>query len=175
MAHTGTLDLGRQAKPSSSRNPWQAALAIVAIAAVAVVYLATAFSLTSGNLAAKPVGDRSDEQIEAQRSAVTRAAALPTKQDLIFPLPNRVVVPSTPADSWNQGQYDSVRLPLVVAPREMTSGTFHAGNPGSVPAEPQMTSGTFHAGNPVAQEPIKPLGNLKTIDNPAKRDRVGGQ
>jgi hypothetical protein len=36
------------------------------------------------------------------------------------------------------------------------------------------TSGTFHAGNPQAAEPIAPLQGLKTIDNPVKRDRVGG-
>jgi hypothetical protein len=36
------------------------------------------------------------------------------------------------------------------------------------------TSGTFHVGNPQATDPIAPLQGIKTIDNPAKRDRVGG-
>ena len=37
------------------------------------------------------------------------------------------------------------------------------------------TSGTFHIGNPNAANPVAPLNGIKTIDNPVKRDRVGGQ
>jgi hypothetical protein len=37
------------------------------------------------------------------------------------------------------------------------------------------TSGTFHVGNPQAGDPIAPLNGIKTIDNPVKRDRIGGQ
>jgi hypothetical protein len=36
------------------------------------------------------------------------------------------------------------------------------------------TSGTFHVGNPQVADPIAPLQGIKTIDNPVKRDRVGG-
>jgi hypothetical protein len=37
------------------------------------------------------------------------------------------------------------------------------------------TSGTFHVGRPVAVDPIVLLPGITTIDNPVKRDRVGGQ
>jgi hypothetical protein len=155
MAHAGTIDLGRQAKPSSSQNPWLVGFIVVSIAAVAVGYLATASGLTSGNLPSRAATvDRSYDQIEAQRGVV--ALPIDNSYDQIEQLRGKVVAP--PA--------------VVPLTPQMTSGTFHAGLP--VPAAPQLTSGTFHAGNPVAQEPIKPLGNLRTIDNPAKRDRVGG-
>jgi hypothetical protein len=39
---------------------------------------------------------------------------------------------------------------------------------------PSSTSGTFHVGNPYAGDPISSLPGVKTIDNPVKRDRVGG-
>jgi hypothetical protein len=37
------------------------------------------------------------------------------------------------------------------------------------------TSGTFHVGRPAAADPIVLLPGITTIDNPVKRDRVGGQ
>jgi hypothetical protein len=37
------------------------------------------------------------------------------------------------------------------------------------------TSGTFHVGNAQTADPIVPLNGIKTIDNPVKRDRVGGE
>jgi hypothetical protein len=107
MAHTGTIDLGRQARPASGPNRW---LALVAIAAVAVIYLAVAYGLTGGNLAATPSADRSYDQVEAQRGATTLVSD--DSYDTIEKLRALGVVP-----------------PAAVNSTEMTSGTFHAGTP----------------------------------------------
>ena len=171
MAHAGTIDLGRQTRPANSRNPWLGVATFLALAAIAVMYLASAPGLTSGNLAAKSAADRSYDQIEAQRGVVTLPAD--NSYDQIEKLRLTGAAPAIPADSWSAGQYDVVLLPAT-AP-QATSGTFHAGLPApTLPGAEQLTSGTFHAGLPVVPDLIKPLGNLKTIDNPAKRDRVGG-
>jgi hypothetical protein len=161
MAHAGTIDLGRQAKPSPSRNPWLVGFAVVAIAAVAVGYLATASGLTSGNLPAKAATvDRSYDQIEAQRGAV----ALPVVDRSYDQIETHRTLLTGLTTSGNglsihvHGRPVVPVAPVVTVPVKpgMTSGTFHTGLPPA--AAPEMTSGTFHAGLPV----------------PAERDRVGG-
>jgi len=173
MAHAGTIDLGRQAQRANGRNPWLAVATVLALAAIAVMYLGTASGLTSGNLAAKPAADRSYDQIEAQRGALALPVAVDrsydpiethrtelagltnNRYDLVYPLPARIAVPAT-----------------LLPGTQMTSGTFHTGLP--IPAAPELTSGTFHPGLPVVAKPFTPRGNLKSFDNPVNRDRIGG-
>ena len=73
MAHTGTMGLGEsgQTKRSGARS-WPAiALAlVVAVALIGVIWFASSAALVGGT-AAKPAEDRSHDQIEAQRRAVT--------------------------------------------------------------------------------------------------------
>ena len=83
MAHAGTIDLGRQAQRANGRNPWLAVATVLALAAIAVMYLGTASGLTSGNLAAKPAADRSYDQIEAQRGALALPVAVDRSYDQI--------------------------------------------------------------------------------------------
>ena len=153
MAHAGTIDLGRQAQRANGRNPWLAVATVLALAAIAVMYLGTASGLTSGNLAAKPAADRSYDPIETHRTEL--AGLTNNRYDLVYPLPARIAVPAT-----------------LLPGTQMTSGTFHTGLP--IPAAPELTSGTFHPGLPVVAKPFTPRGNLKSFDNPVNRDRIGG-
>jgi hypothetical protein len=158
MAHAGTIDLGRQVRPASNRNPWLAAATVLALAAIAVMYLAMASGLTIGSLSAKPAGDRSYDQIEAQRGAVTLLAD--RSYDQIESQRTLIGTPiSTPALPFHPHGRVVVDGLVGTAPgaTQMTSGTFHTG----LPAAPQapMTSGTFHTGLPA----------------PVQRDRIGGE
>ena len=70
MAHAGTM-VGGSAQTKQSGSPWAAiALAVaVVVAAIAGVWLASSAGLVGGT--AKPAADRSYDQIEAQRGAIT--------------------------------------------------------------------------------------------------------
>ena len=70
MAHAGTM-VGGSAQTKQTGSPW-AALALAAavvVAAIAGVWLASSAGLVGGT--AKPAADRSYDQIEAQRGAIT--------------------------------------------------------------------------------------------------------
>ena len=159
MAHAGTIDLGRQAQRANGRNPWLAVATVLALAAIAVMYLGTASGLTSGNLAAKPAADRSYDQIEAQRGALALPVAVDRSYDQIESQRTLIGAPvSTGALPFHPHGRVVVDGLVGTAPgaTQMTSGTFHTGLPAA--AEPQMTSGTFHTGLPA----------------PIQRDRIGG-
>ena len=103
-------------------------------------------------------------------------------------------VPQTaPAYVWSPAQFDVTRLiyiasarPLMVQPAldakaAMLLAAAKAEAQHNVSRLPFLfnqaassTSGTFHAGNPAIGEQITLLPGWKTIDLPAKRDRVGG-
>ena len=70
MAHAGTM-VGGSAQTKQSGRPWPAiALAVaVVVATIAGVWLASSAGLVGGT--AKPAADRSMDQIEAQRGAIT--------------------------------------------------------------------------------------------------------
>ena len=70
MAHAGTM-VGGSAQTKQGGTPWPAiALAVaVVVATIAGVWLASSAGLVGGT--AKPAADRSDDQIEAQRGAIT--------------------------------------------------------------------------------------------------------
>ena len=70
MAHAGTM-VGGSAQTKQSGSPWAAiALAVaVVVATIAGVWLASSAGLVGGT--AKPAADRSYDQIEAQRGAIT--------------------------------------------------------------------------------------------------------
>ena len=197
MAHSGTIDLGRQAKPASGRNPWQAGLALVAIAAIAVVYLATAYGLTGSNLAAKPAADRAYDQIEAQRGAVTLPAT-DSSYNLVEKLRGMGVIPTAAAAAaaagWSAAQYDVARMPYAVTTgaTRITSFDFKVGTPVTdgpitvTKSVTQLSSGTFHIGTPVTDGPVtaptKGASQMTSgtfhagtpVQAPIKRDRVGG-
>jgi len=71
MAHAGTMDLGGNALTKQGGSRW-AAIALtlaVVVATIAGIWLASSAGLVGGT-AAKPVADRSLDQIEAQRGIV---------------------------------------------------------------------------------------------------------
>ena len=72
MAHAGTM-VGGSAQTKQSGSPWPAiALAVaVVVAMIAGVWLASSAGLVGGT--AKPAADRSFDQIEAQRGAITQS------------------------------------------------------------------------------------------------------
>ena len=70
MAHAGTM-VGGSAQTKQSGSPWAAIAlaAAVVVATIAGVWLASSAGLVGGT--AKPAADRSYDQIEAQRGAIT--------------------------------------------------------------------------------------------------------
>ena len=70
MAHAGTM-VGGSAQTKQSGSPWPAIAlaAAVVVATIAGVWLASSAGLVGGT--AKPAADRSYDQIEAQRGAIT--------------------------------------------------------------------------------------------------------
>ena len=70
MAHAGTM-VGGSAQTKQSGSPWAAIAmaAAVVVATIAGVWLASSAGLVGGT--AKPAADRSMDQIEAQRGAIT--------------------------------------------------------------------------------------------------------
>ena len=70
MAHAGTM-VGGSAQTKQNGSPWTAIALTVAVvvAAIAGVWLAASAGLVGGT--AKPAADRSYDQIEAQRGAIT--------------------------------------------------------------------------------------------------------
>jgi hypothetical protein len=74
MAHAGTMDLGQTKQAARGGNSWLAVAVIVAImaATVAAVWFTNGLT-TSSALTARPAGDRSYDQIEAQRGLVVTA------------------------------------------------------------------------------------------------------
>ena len=69
MTHAGTIDLGGSAQSKQGGSPWAAiALTAAVVATLAGVWLAS----SAGRVGtAKPAADRSYDQIEAQRGAIT--------------------------------------------------------------------------------------------------------
>jgi hypothetical protein len=201
MSHAGTMDLGGSARTKQSGSPWLAVALILAVtvAAIGAVWFASSAGLVGS--AAKPAADRSYDAIEAQRGAVvvTTTAGLMTGKaaddismargaayDQIEAFRGLAAqslaatakaggaagtdIPFARGYAYNQvleraalieqaqlaAQQDVSRLPFLVT---------------TAPVAPELTSGTFHVDH---SGYITPLGNLTTIDNPAKRDRVGG-
>lgn len=78
MAHTGTMDLGRNVQAKPSGNPWQViGLAIAAVATVATVWFASSAGRVGTQVATKPQGanvpvlaDHRYDAIEAQRGTI---------------------------------------------------------------------------------------------------------
>jgi hypothetical protein len=70
MAHAGTM-VGGSAQTKQSGKPWPAIMLTLAVvvATIAGVWLASSAGLVGGT--AKPAADRSMDQIEAQRGAIT--------------------------------------------------------------------------------------------------------
>lgn len=150
MAQAGTMDLGRKAQAKPSGNPWPAVgLVIVVFAIVAAVWFVSGAGLVGGTLSAKPAAELNYDQIQAQRGDIAEMNAYFAGK----------------ADR-SVDQIEAQRL------RAATAQQLAAGQ--TVPAGPSTTSGTFHVGNPFVGDPIAPLRGLTTIDNPVKRDRVGG-
>jgi hypothetical protein len=159
MAHAGTIDLGRREQRANGRNPRLAAATVLALAAIAAMYLGTASGLTSGNPAARTAADRSYDQIEAQRGAIALPVAGDRSYDQIESQRTLIGAPlSTGALPFHPHGRVVVDGLVGTAPgaTQIPSGTFHTGLP-SAPEAP-MTSGTFHSGLPA----------------PVQRDRVGG-
>jgi hypothetical protein len=138
------MDLGGSARSKQSGSP----LAAIALTLALVVALIGAVWFVSnaglvGGTAAKPVGDRSYDAIEAQRGAIERLVTV-TSQTL--------------ARSQAAAQYDVSRLSFSMAP-----GTFQPGKaaddqvlaPVAVPLSP--TSGTFHPGKAADDQVLAPV------------------
>ncbi len=72
MTHAGTIDLGGSAQSKQGGSPWAAIAATLALvlAMMGAVWFASNAGLVGGT-AAKPVEDRSYDQIEAHRGATT--------------------------------------------------------------------------------------------------------
>jgi hypothetical protein len=159
MAHAGTM-VGGSAQTKQSGRPWPAIALTVAVivATIAGVWLASNAGLVGGT--AKPAGDRSMDQIEAQRGAFA-------------PMGDR----SLAYDQYLNGIVDGAHAaPYVGAAVTLSSHDKRALNAkldaildgahatpyaGDAPGLPfSATSGTFHTGKPA--------------DQPATRDRVGG-
>ena len=161
MAHAGTM-VGGSAQTKQSGSPWPAvALAVaVAVATIAGVWLVSSAGLVGDT--AKPAADRSYDQIEAQRGAITLSGA--TSQAI---------------DERLNGILDGAHAAPYAAPVVLSShakrardrylngildgahATPYAGDAVSLPFS--ATSGTFHPGKPADQ-----------VVAPATRDRVGG-
>jgi len=156
MAHAGTM-VGGSAQTKQSRTPW-AAIALtfaVVVAAIAGVWLASNAGFMSG--AAKPVADRSYDQIEAQRGVIALSgdynAYLNGILDGAHAAPYVAAV-TLSSDTQAMNEYLNNILDRAHAKP-------YAGDPAKLPQS--ATSGTFHPGKEAAQAAAQP-----------KRDRVGG-
>jgi hypothetical protein len=161
MAHAGTM-VGGSAQTKQSGRPWPAialTLAVV-VAMIGAVWFATSAGLAGGT--AKPVADRSYDQIEAQRGAFAptgdRSLAFDQYLNGILdgahatPYVGAVVLSShakRALDRYLNGILDGAHA------------TPYAGETVSLPFS--ATSGTFHPGRPADH-----------VTAPATRDQVGG-
>ena len=165
MAHAGTMVGGSaQTKQSGSELAAIALAVAVVVATIAGVWLASSASRVGST---KPAADRSYDQIEAQRGAITLAdgssQAYAEKLNGILDGAHAApyvaaAVTLTGDDSRVRNEkfslFDRARAtplagPAVTPVPSATSGTFH---PGKV-ADDQVsaTSGTFHPGKPADQ------------------------
>ena len=115
MTHAGTIDLGGSAQSKQGGSPWAAIAATLALvlAMMGAVWFASNAGLVGGT-AAKPVEDRSYDQIEAHRGATT-----PITVDTV------AVPPSATSGTFHA---TPITVDAVAVPPSATSGTFHAGN-----------------------------------------------
>ena len=164
MAHAGTM-VGGSAQTKQSGSPWTAIAlaAAVVVATIAGVWLASSAGLVGGT--AKPA-DRSYDQIEAQRGAITLSGGssqaydehLNGILDRAHAAPFVAAAVTLTGDDTRANEkfslFDRAHAapfagPAVTPLPSATSGTFH---PGKV-ADDQLsaTSGTFHPGKPADQ------------------------
>ena len=173
MAHAGTM-VGGSAQTKQSGSPWAAIAlaAAVVVATIAGVWLASSAGLVGGT--AKPAADRSYDQIEAQRGAITLSGGSSQAYDErlngildgAHAAPYVAAAVTLTGDDSRASTRSSVSSTGRMQRRRgaghassATSGTFHP----ALPIQPSATSGTFHPGKPADQ-----------VMAPAKRDRVGG-
>ena len=161
MAHAGTM-VGGSAQTKQSGSPWAAiALAVaVVVATIAGVWLASSAGLVGGT--AKPAADRSYDQIEAQRGAITLSG------DPARPMTSGSMASSTgrmQRRTSTRGHADERRQPGPEREVQRLFDRAHAAPYVGAAVTPPFsaTSGTFHPGKPADQ-----------VMAPAKRDRVGG-
>ena len=161
MAHAGTM-VGGSAQTKQSGSPWAAIAlaAAVVVATIAGVWLASSAGLVGGT--AKPAADRSYDQIEAQRGAITLSggSSQAYAERLNGILDGAHAAPYVAAAVTLTGD-DSRVLNEKFSLFDRAHAAPYVG--AAVTPQPSATSGTFHPGQPADQ-----------VTAPAKRDRVGG-
>ena len=169
MTHAGTIDLGGSAQTKRSGSLWPViALTLgLVLAMIGAVWFASNAGRAAGTVA-KPGADRSYDQIEAQRAAIT----VSTDPYLNAILDKAHATPYVDGPALSTDEYLNTILdrahatPFSVGAATVqlsaTSGTFHATPVAGGASAPLVsaTSGTFHA--------------MPAAVGPAKRDRVGG-
>jgi hypothetical protein len=151
--------VGGSAQTKQNGRPWPAialTLAVV-VATIAGVWLASSAGLAGGT--AKPAGDRSMDQIEAQRGAFAPMGdlSLANDQRLNGILDGAHAAPYVAAVAPSSRDLRALNAHLN-AILDGAHATPYAGDAPGLPFS--ATSGTFHPGKPA--------------DQPATRDRVGG-
>ena len=150
MTHAGTIDLGGSAQSKQGGSPWAAialTLALV-VAMIGAVWFASNAGLVGGT--AKPGDDRSYDQIEAQRGAVTLSSDVYLNGilDRAHATPYVGGAATVPLSATSGTFHATPVAGAATLPPSATSGTFHAtpvaGGAATLP--PSATSGTFHAG-----------------------------
>ena len=145
MAHAGTM-VGGSAQTKQSGSPWPAiALTVaVAVATVAGVGLASSAGLVGGT--AKPAADRSYDQIEAQRGAITLSS---DPEYLNGILDKAHAAPYVGARSRRRA---TAAWPMTRTSRHLRPGARNAVRRRRGHAfDLSATSGTFHPGKPADQ------------------------
>jgi hypothetical protein len=199
MAHAGTMDLGQSAKAARGGNPWLvlAVIGAIMVATIAAVWFTSGAGLKTSSALSRPAvddtfpieaqrglvtaaGDRSFDQIEAQRGLVTAAGDRSFDQIENF----RIAAgrgPLVTDYALSQKLHDGIPAGSVVAggtvvvgPGDYTYAQLQQMHVVATAPTASATSGTFHAGQVRTVEPITLLPGITTIDNPVKRDRVGG-